>query len=294
MMQSSSDESTVALHLHNGLWSRVPVPTALWNVFTVSADDAWASSSFDGLYHWDGTRWNKAPGTEAIDGLGSGSVGIYMLSATEGWAVSGKHLLHFTHGHWIDVSNLIPNDIGDVLLHSLSMASADDGWAVGSNGILHYDGKVWKRVESPLTPNQQEWVDLTGVAMVSHDEGWAVGRWYGEMESKSVILHYVGGRWTLTDGNVDGDLKTLAMVSPDEGWAATPRIARPVTVGNVYTAVNEGAKVFHYKSGHWVVERVPGEAAIEQISMDSPDDGWALTYGGLLHYHGGVWEQFSQ
>ncbi len=296
MGQQSSDESTVALHLHNGLWSRVPVPTGFWSVATVSADDAWASSLGEGLYHWDGTTWSKVPGTGAMGGISSGWGGISMLSATDGWAVSWGRIWHFTDGQWIDARNLVADGTGDIPLFAISMVSANDGWGVGFMGaIMHYDGKMWKEVESPVSERDpRQAVDLNTVVMVSSDEGWAVGTCSGCGGGRSFILHYASGRWTVTDGDMDADLKTLAMVSPNEGWAATPRIGRTVTVGNVYTAVNEGAKVLHYHDGHWTVERVPGDAAIEQLSMDSPSDGWALTYSGLLHYHAGVWEQFSQ
>lgn len=280
MEQQSSDESTMALHLHNGRWSRVPVPVGLWDVFTVSENDAWASSAGDGLYHWDGTTWSKEPGTEAMGNMMSGWGGISMLSATEGWAVKWGYIWHYSDGRWIDARNRIADGTGDIQLFGLTMVSANDGWAVGLGGvIMRYDGKVWKKVESPVAsryPHQA--VGLTAVSMVSSDEGWSVGTSNLDGRVKSVILHYVGGRWTLTDDDMDADLKTLAMVSPSEGWAAT------VTTG----------AVLHYHDGHWTVAHVPGDSAIQHLSMDSPEDGWALTFNGLLRYHDGVWEQYSQ
>lgn len=179
MEQQESDESTVALHLHNGHWSRVPVPTGLWDVSTVSENDAWASSLMDGLYHWDGATWSKATGTEAMGAISSGWGGISMLSATDGWAVSWGQIWHYTDGRWIDARNLIADGTGDFQLFGLTMVSANDGWAVGLWGvIMHYDGKVWKRVESPVASrNPHQAVSLTTVSMVSSDEGWAVGTW---------------------------------------------------------------------------------------------------------------------
>ena len=294
MAQSSSDESTVALHLHNGLWSRVRVPVAMFGVFTVSADDAWASSPLHGLYHWDGKTWSKVPGTETIGGISSGWGGISMLSPSDGWAVSWGRIWHYTLGEWIDARNLLAEDSRDATLFSISMVSANDGWAVGLRGvILHYDGKLWKKVESPVSardPHQA--VDLKAVSMVSADEGWAIGTWDLGGHERSVILHYVGGKWTITYDNLDASLKTVAMVSPTEGWAAGT-MTRSVTVGNV-TTLNVGGTMLHYHDGRWTSARVPGNEDIIELSMGSPDDGWALTYDGLLHYHDGVWEQFSQ
>lgn len=290
--QRSGDGRTVALHLHNGRWSRVPVPTELFDVFTVSGHDAWASSLGYGLYHWNGSKWSKAPGTEAIE-----SDSLFMLSATDGWAV-GKQFWHFTEGHWIDASDLIPNDIGNAGPFRLSMLSADDGWAVGEQGvILHYDGKLWKQVESPLVsdvPNQ--WASLNSISMVSPDEGWAAGEKYVGVGAKSasVILHYMDGKWTVARGNDGESVGALTMVSPSEGWAAIPAKWHVVTIGNFGTSFGGETEMLHYHDGHWTVVGFPGGEDIREISMGSPGDGWALTFSGLLHYHDGVWEQFSR
>lgn len=296
MRQQGNDESTVALHLHDGHWSRVPVPIGFWGVFTVSENDAWASSAGDGLYHWDGATWSKVPGTKAMSNMRSGWSGISMLSATDGWAVDWGQIWHYTDGHWIDARNLIADGTGDFQLFGLTMVSANDGWAVGLRGvIMHYDGNVWKRVESPVAardPHQA--VNLTAVSMVSSDEGWAVGTWDMDGHVRSVILHYVGGRWTITDDNVNADLKTLAMVSPSEGWASSPISGQSMIVGNVTTGVSGLAAVLHYHAGRWTVVNIPGNEAIDQISMVSPEEGWGLTFSALLHYHDGVWDEFSQ
>ncbi len=288
--QQSGDGRTVALHLHNGRWSRVPVPTELWHVFTVSADDAWASSLGDGLYHWNGSTWSKAPGAEAIE-----PDSLFMLSATDGWAVQGRLFWHFTGGRWIDASNLLPNDMGNVGSFCLSMLSADDGWAAGERGvILHYDGKVWKQVESPLVsddPNQ--WANLTSISMVSPDEGWAAGEKSVGSKSASVILHYRDGKWAVARENAGDSVRALTMVLPGEGWAAIPAKSQVVWIGNFGTAFRGKTEILHYHDGHWTAVGVPGDEDIEEISMGSPSDGWALTSIGLLHYHAGVWEQFA-
>lgn len=91
---------------------------------------------------------------------------------------------------------------------------------------------------------------------------------------------------------MDADLKTLAMVSPDEGWVAGSK-EQGVTEGNI-RVINEGGAVLHYQAGHWIEVKIPGDAEIKQLSMVSSDEGWALTFEGLLHYHEGVWEQFSE
>lgn len=292
MRQQSSGKSTVALHLHDGHWSRVPVPIGLTAVFTVSAHDAWASSAGDGLYHWDGETWSKAPGTEAID-----SDSLFMLSATEGWAV-GKQFWHFTDGHWIDASDLIPNDIGNAGPFRLSMLSADDGWAAGETGvILHYDGKLWKQVETPLVsdvPNQ--WASLNSISMVSPDEGWAAGEKYVGVgaKSSSVILHYLDGKWSVAREGDGESVEALTMVSPSEGWAAILTKSPVVIIGNNGTASRVNNEILHYHDGQWTAAGVPGDEDIKEISMGSPDDGWALTYiSGFLHYHDGVWKAVS-
>ena len=71
---------------------------------------------------------------------------VYMVSATDGWAVgSGGVILGYNGTSWSTVSS----PTGEKL-SSVYMVSATDGWAVGDLGTtLQYNGTSWGIVGSP-------------------------------------------------------------------------------------------------------------------------------------------------
>jgi len=64
---------------------------------------------------------------------------VFMVSASDGWAVGGNGvILHYSGGSWSVVTSPTTDN-----LRSVFMVSASDGWAVGFGGpgtILHYTG----------------------------------------------------------------------------------------------------------------------------------------------------------
>jgi hypothetical protein len=96
-LDAPSSDTGIALHLHNGKWSRITIPTLGFDrVFALSPSDVWALDSSTGFYHYDGSSWQLAPDNIArnpYEDLGISD--LHMLSPTEGWAV-GARIWHYT------------------------------------------------------------------------------------------------------------------------------------------------------------------------------------------------------
>jgi photosystem II stability/assembly factor-like uncharacterized protein len=226
---------------------------------------------------------------------------IFMLSATEGWAIGygsplgqdvGTVVLHYANGAW-EQKDYFPT----YHLESLYMVSPQEGWAVGAGTrpgadnirvmiMLHYKDGEWQ--DAKIAPAAAGLASLSSVYMVSEQEGWAVG--IGDGQGSSPVLHYKDGLWSLAEvlwpEDASGsllDMRGLHVVSAQEGWAAGK------------------GQMLHLENGAWKVamERVLGSSweykkparglTLKSVSMLSADEGWAVGEETLLHYQDGEW-----
>ena len=157
----------------------------LYSVDMLSPRDGWAAGQ--ALFHFDGTRWCRAPHTPNAT-----LYSISMVNAHDGWAAGGTALLHYDGTNWQPVP--VP---GGGWLGKVEMLAANDGWAIGfltskpgtpprPTLVLHYDGSVWRQVPVPDGPPT-----LNDIAMTSATDGWAVA---DDDQSHALMLHYDGTR----------------------------------------------------------------------------------------------------
>jgi uncharacterized repeat protein (TIGR01451 family) len=205
---------------------------------------------------WNGTGWqvHSQPATSSLDD-------VFMLGATDGWAVGGVSAT--------GVSSIFRYDVGSGTwvqypvgtsswLKAVDMVDASEGWAVGVGGtFVRWNGAAWNGAS--LFPG----VVVNDVDMVSASEGWAVG-------SGGAIFHY-DGTWTqLTNSPTSNTLNALSMVDANEGWA-----------------VGATGTILHYIDGTWQVVDSPTTKSLNDIQMVSPTEGWAVGQNGaILHYVG--------
>jgi photosystem II stability/assembly factor-like uncharacterized protein len=244
---------------------------------------------------------------------------IYMISATEGWAV------------------------GD------SLPSVNDALALPA--IFHYDGSTWNLVPAPKFlgfPGAQNAYNLTSVTFgtpnnpISRDDGWTVG--FNDTitvpapipypnANVSVALHWDGTTWRVENAGLSGvfagPLWSAFMVSPTDVWAVgqtqtgvpcsgtvcgefwhwtgvpglgggwnTPQaIVKNVAFYSVYMvsstegwAVGSGGAIYHYFGGTWTAFTSPVTVSLRSVYMISPTEGWAVGDGGtIIHYTAGTW-----
>lgn len=152
-------------------------------------------------------------------------------------------------------------------------------------------------------------IGLADLQMLSAGEGWAVGgsdnitrdpvTHKNFTNPESLILHYTHGKWTASrDVFPFVNLTSISMLSATDGWASGsgPGSASGSVGTSQFTPV-----LLHYSGGHWTSVQAPGQGEIDDLSMLTPRDGWAIlvsyTVGGpqpirsstLLHYDGTAW-----
>jgi uncharacterized repeat protein (TIGR01451 family) len=205
---------------------------------------------------WNGVSWqvHSKPATSSLDD-------VFMLGATDGWAVGGVSAA--------GVSSIFRYDVGSGTwvqypaptsswLKAVDMVNANEGWAVGVQGtFLRWNGAAWNGLS--LYPG----LVLFDVDMVSASDGWAVG-------SGGRLFHYSGSAWSEVPSPTSYGLHAVHMLDGNEGWA-----------------VGEMGTILHYSGGAWQLVPSPTTTTLNAIQMVSPAEGWAMGQSGtILHYSG--------
>ena len=206
----------VTLQLSGGAFATVPSATdvALWGVFVVAADDAWAvggdAFDFEGtgaILHWDGTAWTAMPLPE-LDRSSAALFKVWAAATDDVWAVGDAGIiLHYDGTVWSQVQSGTDND-----LISLWGTGPDDIVAVGGRSlatIARWDGTSWTASEVPEIPGLNGiWMDDEGVASLVGNRG-----------SAALLLRGTD------ELNADPTTAELLVLHAVYGFAGGPRIA---------------------------------------------------------------------
>ncbi len=104
---SSMTVEGAIFHYHNGVWTKDrSFDGASYDNLTaaalVSPDEGWVIGAKEGdniqmaILHYKSGQWSEDVNFSEFDS----NSGLSMLSANEGWAVFGKHILHYQDGGW--------------------------------------------------------------------------------------------------------------------------------------------------------------------------------------------------
>lgn len=129
-----------------------------------------------------------------------------------------------------------------------------------------------KDAPTPLTIGTT--YNLADLYMVSPNEGWTIAR-----SGHDVMLHYTNTQWLVYPFGEN----TLLMYSASQGWSGG---------GN--------GSILEYESNCWRTVRSrfnPGDiphGTITSMSVVAPNDVWAATDEGFLHYDGYDWQRVDR
>jgi photosystem II stability/assembly factor-like uncharacterized protein len=172
-------------------------------VLTISKTSAWAVSSGENIFKFDGKKWNRV----TCDGVTEQLYGITFQNNT-GWAVGENGIiLTCVEGKWKKVNSPTTNR-----LRSVHFENADLGFAVGDAGtILKYEKGIWSVM--PVAVAAPETIKLRSVVMLSDQLAWAVG-------DKGMVLCYNGKEWTACKEKItNGILTKVWFTAAGAGWA---------------------------------------------------------------------------
>src|SRR5208282_922609 len=271
----------------------------LLSSFMLSSTDVWAvgqtqAGSQGVFWHWTGVAglgggWNTPqPPVSCPVGVPPSSCGlfsIFMVSATEGWAVgAGGLIYHYFGGSWNSFNSPVsPATPGGGALRSVFMVSPTEGWAVGDAGVvIHYSAGTWSGPVSPGTTSN----NLFSIFMTSSTDGWAFG-------AKGTILHYSGGSWTALPTN-------LVPTAPVSLLNFNSAYFNGATDGWV---VGTDGVVVHFDGINYGTVTSPTINNFTSISFGpplspiNPNDGWAVGNSSatstfeptIYHWNGFAW-----
>lgn len=176
-------------------------------VYGAGKNDIWALGMLDKVFHYTGSWSSSTEPTHTWTAIwGSGTKDVWTTS----W---GGWILHYNGTAWADSPSGTKES-----LYAMWGFSATDIWAVGDNDtILHYDGKSWNKLPTGLSASAA-W---SGVWGTSSKDLWVVG---GEKTasgsySGSMIGHYDGSKWTISNVNGSAYLQSVWGSSSSDVWA---------------------------------------------------------------------------
>jgi hypothetical protein len=222
-------------------------------------------------------------------------VGVGADSGTDAWAVGWSELgnkrktliENWDGASWRVVPSPNRSLVVDDVLTSVAAISPRDVWAVGfyqtKRGgyrtlVLHWDGDVWSHVRSP---SGNHYTVLSSVSAASANDIWAVGsitknegQWY-----RALFEHWDGTSWTIVDSVLprrrNGPVTAVSAVTGADVWAGGDEI-------------NGGGGTIFHRGDAWAPYTVV-DGNVQDISMDSATDGWAVGGGLYLHWNGSDW-----
>jgi hypothetical protein len=154
--------------------------------------------------------------------------GVFLLDQANAWVVGREgfegraYRISFSNGDW----GMVATYSFRAPVRAISAISDANAWVVGDDGLIaHLDSSGWHEVAGP-----QGAANLLTLQMLGDgDQGWAGGvipSGSPDVPSKSVVLHYTGGRWEdanpagLAAGGVEG-----LHIAPDGGFATAGGVA---------------------------------------------------------------------
>ena len=243
---------------------------AVRSIWGSSGNDIWAAGhfwhdvlflSYGTLHHYNGTTWNDIAGT-ALDFpmlslSGTSSNDVYLVG-------DGAQALEWNGLGWRSMSDVWATGHP---LEAIWGFGSDDLWAFGGRGtIIHYDGADWSRPPSVFNES------ILACWAANPDTIYAVG-------GDSKIAFYDGNGWVdfVHPYNI-GYLRSV--------WGTS---ANDIRIGG------DNGQMLYYNGTDLVVEDLgdAGPGPIRDLWGSAPDDYYAVTYDGVLHYDGNTWTPIS-
>jgi hypothetical protein len=230
---------------------------------------------------------------------------ISMLSPTEGWVTgytqSGdNYLLHFTHGHWQQVTAPYQATDGSYF-GGIKMLSPDEGWLVVNSKssfqppiwslLLHYQHGTWSQVTVPIPT-------VYDFAPIGPDELWIIGNSSTLNRQDSTLAHYRAGQWTTTPAPGHVLLYVLRLLSPTDGYA----VGWQPQPTNSTRSSPPPAAVLQFDGTAWKPIQTGADVAAQSVVVFDHRDGWAFVQppssanlpnaviGTAQHEVGGHWQ----
>lgn len=266
----------------------------------ITASDVWAVGEVSGSplsENWNGSKWASVAlpggpcsvfensciltgvsGDAAGDVFAVGHATINSDSAA-GW-VDEPLAFHWNGSAWSPMT--LPSAVTPFALESIEAFSLTDAWAVGvgpsASGTstvataVQWNGTSWNEVTTPISTANS--LSINGISGSSPSDIWVVGETstsgYRNRQVTSVIMHYNGASWSLSNVHDSSGLISVDAVSPTDAWA-----------------VAADGSVLSWNGSAWTVQTQ--ESGAKLVQALSPTDVWVGGIVSLGHYNGSAW-----
>lgn len=211
-----------------------------------------------------------AQNTWTVQQVGTTYTGVWMASATEGWAVGGvSSILHTTNG-WTTSDLQTSSLTSQVNLSAVWGTSSSNVWVVGANSTaLLYNGSYWASRATGLPGG----LTLSAIWGTDANNVFVAGA----SGTAGIVYKYDGTQWTQVDANIPSfTANAIWGSSATDIWVAG-------SVGQIY----------HYTGSTWISATVPSPPSTFQGLWGADANNiWAVgsgTRGSIYRWNGTNW-----
>jgi hypothetical protein len=308
-----------------------PATAYLYDVAGTAADDVWVVGGQGTVLHWDGTRWTVVPSSVrsslvrihiyAQDDIwfsGEGGTllrrngqvierklggrpslhGIWGSAPDNLWAVgNGGSIYHYDGSSWTPSDSGVQND-----LHSIWGSGPEDLWIVGTRVLLQGDGKTWRTVDVPATPEEGSdvWGSDRDNVLVGLRNGsvliWNGVNWSIKSTGLTQSVYDIDGTdrnniWLL--GNGSECVQWDGVSWQDRRFPTTaylyPRTLKVFSRSDVWAAIGT-ANPYRWNGTAWTTATPTGLGLQSVIWGTGSDDLWlGGSAAALTHFDGSDW-----
>jgi hypothetical protein len=230
-------------------------------LWAAGANDAWATSSVDGILRWTGQGWTHFGGAAA----GMAFIDVWGSAADDVWFIDGTNALQ----HWNGANlTLAVSPSGPIQsLARIVGSSRTSVWAVAANVAYRWDGTQWTAFSNtnPMTNYVADaWSGGSNELWVTYRDG---------------ALRHFDGAWTTV---------TAAPYAIRSIWGTAP--------GDLWAVGASGAR-YHFDGQTWTGVTATGtgfKIDLQRVRGTATDDVWAMASGGwATHWNGHAWTDTS-
>jgi len=217
---------------------------------------AWNSSTFKGIYRWDGFTWNQ-------ELSGKGCFSVEALSSDNVFVGCGGAVMRWDGNEWIEFS--IVGSIRDLYFNSPT-----EGWAMSENGnIFYWNGFGWSLWENSL----ETFFKGTAIYATSPNNVWAAALKGEESVCTkwATVWHWDGIIWNPRRCSANTGTSPPVSYYGIEGSGSS----------NIWM-VGTAGKIRHWDGSDIQVVNSPTESTIYGIDVQSITSAGAVGENGII------------
>lgn len=313
---------TSIVHANGGAFATTttPIATTVRGLWGSAGDDVFAVGDAGVILHWDGVSWTQmiasttalhaVAGSGAAEVVAVGDGGVISRFTGAGWATPNppgatmalKDIWAAAPNEVIAVGNDGAYHLRDTAwtheittpLFAVAGRTSSDALVAATNTGQHWNGATWTAANGPIGSVADIWATpATYIAVSDYPSTFDGSAWTAEMttqvpSTKGLWVAPSGRVWFAGAGVQHLDSTTLTADLPSGTFSAI------WGAGESDVFVTGIGEIRHYDGTAFTAMTIPTTNPLVGVWGRASDDVFAVgSTNTVLHYHAGLWQQFS-